>query len=181
MSKGRRTVEQEAFDREIGERLRYYREQNDLSQPDLGELIGATFQTISSYETGRNALSLYMGKRIADNLGITINDLMNDSKTSELVKIIETKPILAFYASIITFRFKVKLSDNNDIILSPPNEQSSEYSKNYLIDFMEKLINLKKVMDETDEQNGKNIQKMIDNLVDDYSFLPGLPDYKSIE
>ena len=45
-------------DRVIGERLRAYRDINGLSQTELGEAIGVTFQQVQKYERGKNKVSV---------------------------------------------------------------------------------------------------------------------------
>ena len=51
-------------------RLREYRIKNGLSQKELADLLGISFQAISHYEIGRKALSVDMAKRIGNVLEI---------------------------------------------------------------------------------------------------------------
>jgi transcriptional regulator with XRE-family HTH domain len=45
------------FDKFVGERIREGRLDIQMSQKELGELIGVSFQQIQKYETGRNRVS----------------------------------------------------------------------------------------------------------------------------
>lgn len=45
-------------DRMIGLRVKAYREINGLSQTELGEKVGVTFQQIQKYESGKNKVSV---------------------------------------------------------------------------------------------------------------------------
>ncbi len=61
-------------DRVIGERLRAYRDINGLSQTELGEAIGVTFQQVQKYERGKNKVSV---SRLIDICKILNTPLMN--------------------------------------------------------------------------------------------------------
>ena len=69
---------------------------------------------------------------------------------------------------------------DNKIILEPA-EQSIDYSKYHLIEFITKYISINEKFDESDEQYKLVKYSKIDELISNYSFLPGLPEYKSIE
>ena len=62
--------------REIGERIRTRRRHLDLSQVQLGELVGRDHKTIHRYETAQRAPSLTDLLLIADALGVPLADLM---------------------------------------------------------------------------------------------------------
>jgi transcriptional regulator with XRE-family HTH domain len=61
-------------DRVIGERLRAYRDINGLSQTELGDAIGVTFQQVQKYERGKNKVSV---SRLIDICKILNTPLMN--------------------------------------------------------------------------------------------------------
>lgn len=61
-------------DRVIGERLRAYRDINGLSQTELGDAIGVTFQQVQKYERGKNKVSV---SRLIDICRILNTPLMN--------------------------------------------------------------------------------------------------------
>ncbi len=46
-----------AIDKVIGARIRIYRQRRNLSQTELGEKLGLTFQQIQKYESGANRVS----------------------------------------------------------------------------------------------------------------------------
>lgn len=52
-----RTTHDESIDRGIGQRLRAFRLQRKLSQSEVGEALGVTFQQIQKYENGKNRVS----------------------------------------------------------------------------------------------------------------------------
>lgn len=59
---------------EIGQRLKTERRLLNLSQQDVANLLGVTFQQVQKYENGKNRISLASSKILKRELGI---DLMN--------------------------------------------------------------------------------------------------------
>lgn len=56
-------------DKHIGARLRYARREHRMSQTELGERIGVTFQQVQKYEKGTNRISaarLYQSAHVLD-------------------------------------------------------------------------------------------------------------------
>jgi transcriptional regulator with XRE-family HTH domain len=60
----------DARDAEIGRLVRAQRQQLGLSQSDLAERIGVTFQQVQKYENGSNRISIGRLTRIAEALGV---------------------------------------------------------------------------------------------------------------
>lgn len=60
------TPEDQAFDKKIGERVRASRHLLGLSQTDLAQKIGVTFQQVQKYEHGTNRISGSRMNRIAE-------------------------------------------------------------------------------------------------------------------
>lgn len=63
------------LDRYVGKQIKTYRQKKKLSQKELGKMIGVVDSAISSYELGKNSLSLSMIFKIAKVLDIKVNDL----------------------------------------------------------------------------------------------------------
>jgi transcriptional regulator with XRE-family HTH domain len=60
----------DARDAEIGRMVRAQRQQLGLSQSDLADRIGVTFQQVQKYENGSNRISIGRLTRIAEALGV---------------------------------------------------------------------------------------------------------------
>ena len=60
----------DARDAEIGRLVRAQRQQKGLSQSDLAERIGVTFQQVQKYENGTNRISIGRLARIAEALDV---------------------------------------------------------------------------------------------------------------
>jgi transcriptional regulator with XRE-family HTH domain len=65
------------------ELLRNYREDNDLKQADVAELIGTTQQQYSKYETGESELPLRALAVLADRYGLSADYLMGRTECKE--------------------------------------------------------------------------------------------------
>jgi transcriptional regulator with XRE-family HTH domain len=85
------------IDRHVGTRLRMQRMVRGLSQTELGEAVGVTFQQIQKYESGKNRVSASRLQQIADVLKVapdfffeaTHTKKARDSGSSETILIDE--------------------------------------------------------------------------------------------
>jgi transcriptional regulator with XRE-family HTH domain len=59
-------------DEEVGRRVRSRRLEQGLSQTELADQIGVTFQQVQKYETGTNRIGASRLERIAKTLGVSI-------------------------------------------------------------------------------------------------------------
>ena len=60
----------------LGERLRALRKRNDLTQEQLAERLGVSFQTISKWENGASAPDITMLPALAHFFGVTTDELL---------------------------------------------------------------------------------------------------------
>lgn len=63
----------------LGTKVRQYREAKRLSQDDLALRLDVTQSTISNIESDKSIPNSMLLKKIADELEVDINDLLNDS------------------------------------------------------------------------------------------------------
>jgi transcriptional regulator with XRE-family HTH domain len=68
--------EQKEIDLYVGKRLIMLREQHQLTQKRLGEILGVKLAEVSHYERGRRSLGIHQIVRLRDHLGIDPNDLL---------------------------------------------------------------------------------------------------------
>lgn len=59
-------------DREVGQRIVLLRKARGLTQTQLGNAVGVTFQQLQKYERGRNRVSASRLQAIADELGVPV-------------------------------------------------------------------------------------------------------------
>lgn len=67
------------FNESVGERLRAARLSLGLSQTELAQRLGLSYQQVQKYEVGTNGLSLSRALQMAGALGVTLDRLMPDA------------------------------------------------------------------------------------------------------
>ena len=67
------------LDTMVGARIRVLRIHNRISQTDLAEQIGVTFQQVQKYEKGTNRIGASRLSRIANVLGVSVGELFEPS------------------------------------------------------------------------------------------------------
>jgi transcriptional regulator with XRE-family HTH domain len=68
------------LDAVVGTRIRALRVSRGLSQSDLAEQIGVTFQQVQKYEKGANRVGASRLSQIADVLGVAVGELFEQSR-----------------------------------------------------------------------------------------------------
>ena len=103
----------EAIDAEVGARVRLRRRLLGLTQGQLAEALGITFQQVQKYERGTNRVSASMLVRIARRLDTTVAALVGEESVSttspRLLETLATPDALALlqaYARIHRTRAK---------------------------------------------------------------------------
>lgn len=76
-------AERNIIDLYVGRRIKILRKQNHITQKDLAERLGITFQQIQKYEKGLNRLPASRMLSICMALNITPNDLFRDLLSKE--------------------------------------------------------------------------------------------------
>ena len=77
-----RTNEELAVNKVIGQNLKYLRKVNELNQTKVGNAIGVTFQQIQKYEKGKNGVSSYRLKQLADKFKVSLDVLLDPNMIS---------------------------------------------------------------------------------------------------
>ena len=86
------------IDIEIGNRVRTVRRLRGLTQTDLGNATGLTFQQIQKYETGVNRISCSKIFLIAEVLSVPVADFFSDlPSTQKPVEGFEMKGLTEFF------------------------------------------------------------------------------------
>jgi transcriptional regulator with XRE-family HTH domain len=62
--------------RQVGTKVRHYRERAGLTQTELGDLIGKSLETVGRIERGSTAPSLALLEKLADALKVDPRDLL---------------------------------------------------------------------------------------------------------
>ncbi len=65
------------IDRHVGRRIRAYRLLAGVSQIDLGDAIGVSFQQVQKYETGQNRISASRLCQVAARLSVPVHEFFD--------------------------------------------------------------------------------------------------------
>ena len=77
MSNKHRTDEEIAVNRTVGQNIKYLRKVASLTQTQVGNAIGVTFQQIQKYEKGMNGLSALRLKQLGEKFKVSLDVLID--------------------------------------------------------------------------------------------------------
>ena len=63
--------------KEMGRRIRAFRQDAGLSQEALAELVGVSFQQVQKYESGHTTLNILKLQQVADSLKVQVSDFFD--------------------------------------------------------------------------------------------------------
>ena len=69
----------------LGDTIRSKREERDMTQQELAEILHVTRQTVSRWESGSRCPDLILSKKIADTFGISLDELVSSSDVDSYV------------------------------------------------------------------------------------------------
>ena len=87
------------IDFQVGARLRGRRKQLGMTQSNLAEALGVTFQQVQKYERGANRVSASTLYELAGALGVDIGYFFEDAKPLERAADVDDDPMRAFVLS----------------------------------------------------------------------------------
>lgn len=82
-------------DKRFGEYLRKYRQQNRMTQEELAEKLGTSKQVISNYEKFYRSPRISMAVKIAEQLGVTLEDILGIDKAES-----REEELLAYFRAL---------------------------------------------------------------------------------
>lgn len=69
----------------LGDTIRSKREERDMTQQELADLLHVTRQTVSRWESGSRCPDLILSKKIADTFDISLDELVSSSDVDSYV------------------------------------------------------------------------------------------------
>lgn len=83
----------------LGDMIRSKREEHDMTQQEIADILHVTRQTVSRWESGSRCPDLILSKKIADTFGISLDELVSssdvDSYAPRKTSVPEIRKILA--------------------------------------------------------------------------------------
>ena len=82
----------------IGENIRNFRKKNDLTQEDLADRLGVTYQSVSRWENSTTYPDIELLPAIAEALSITLDELLGMPQIEKEKEL--SKPLTSSAASV---------------------------------------------------------------------------------
>ncbi len=73
----------------IGDTIKYLRKEKDITQEELGDILGVSYQSISRWETGACYPDMELLPTISDFFGVTVDQLLGVNKTLEQENVVQ--------------------------------------------------------------------------------------------
>ena len=105
----------------LGEMIRAKRDERDMTQQELADILHVTRQTVSRWESGSRCPDLILSKKIADVFGISLDELLSNSDVDSYVPRKTTSPdirkmLAAIFVLVLSVWFMVyALADQGTI------------------------------------------------------------------
>jgi transcriptional regulator with XRE-family HTH domain len=74
------TNDEVSFDEALGFRLKMLRQMKQMSQEELGSILGTSYQQIQKYESGKRKIPPYRLMQCADAFGVPVSHLLKGSE-----------------------------------------------------------------------------------------------------
>lgn len=126
----------------IGKLIKELRKNNNLTQKDLADSLGVTYQAVSKWENGKNIPDISILKELSNNYNIDINDLLEGNnikkKKNKLLLIIPIIVIIILIGVLLitinnnNFEFKTISSKCLDFKLSGSVAYNKDHSSLYI-------------------------------------------------
>lgn len=164
-----------ANQKEFSERLARFRGEKGLTKAQLAKAAKISPSAITQYEKGEKAPSIVNVRRLAEVLGITVNDLCGTDTEDEW----KEKPIVALLTALQLFQFQVAVTEDDTITLSL-GEDCADYSTKEIKEFFKEYEMVQSFARTIGESTaGKEMVAQLKNyLQEKFSHLPGLGDYE---
>ncbi len=107
----------------IGDTIKYLRREKDITQEELGDILGVSYQSVSRWENGTCYPDMELLPTIADFFGITVDNLLGVNKNIEQEKV-----------SQYLFRFQEAISQGKVYdCIAIAREGVAEYPNNFAL------------------------------------------------
>ena len=90
----------------LGKFIRKIRQENNLTQKELADRLGVTYQAVSKWENGKNAPDIAILKKISDEFHVNMDELLSGEKQKKRKKTFSEKmatlvPVLFIFLAVV--------------------------------------------------------------------------------
>ena len=101
--------------REIGEKIKRRRRELGISQEELAETLGVTYQQVQRYENGTNKLNVENIQAVADILSVPVSYFFEPDKTLMIAE--KPTPYLTAENKLLKYFRKIKNSGSKNTVI----------------------------------------------------------------
>lgn len=152
------------------------RKKRGINQEKLAEMADLSTTIISDYENRRKAPNIVSAKKIADALGVTLNELCDNDLETRYQNKLDNEGVLTLLSALKILRAQIRV-DNDVIKLTLDSQQSDiSYSALHILEFFKEYAIIQNFASSGATED--MVKSLIDNLKEKYKELPALPEYK---
>jgi transcriptional regulator with XRE-family HTH domain len=85
---------------EIAKNLKRFREARQITQKQLADYLGVKYNTVSSWETGKNSIDIVVLIKICDFLKVSLNDIYGKTYKEESAVTTDEQELLYIYRKL---------------------------------------------------------------------------------
>jgi len=145
----------------LGQRIKFFREQIGLTQLQLAEKARISSKAVGRYENGNRVPSVEIAQRIAEALGISVNELLYPDAIKENPDAIKVKvPVDVFNLDLEALQAKLDARSDKLEIIIKHFDKLNDAGHQELIDYVTALTKMPKYkLDKSDGANTTPKQK----------------------
>lgn len=164
------------YKRIFADNLRKFRKEINLTQEALAEKAELSATIISDYENERKEPGITSAQKLADVLGVTLNELVDNTPETQFKKRLDSEGILTVLSALELLKAKVIVEDHAVKLILDFKNDCSDYSFSNILSFFKEYERIQKLADSSVPEG--TAEKCIDSLKEKYKNLPALPEYK---
>ena len=158
----------------LSDNLRELRKKRKINQEKLAEMANLSTTIISDYENRRKTPSITSAKKIADALGVTLDELCGNDTENQFKRKLENETVLTVLGALKILQAQVRVDKSIELTLDTQKD-TADYSTSIILDFFKEYEIIQNFSNSGATED--MVESLIDNLKEKYKNLPALPTY----
>lgn len=152
------------------------RKERRIKQEKLAEMADLSTTIISDYENRKKTPSIASAKKIADALGVTLDELCGNDTENQFKRKLDNEAVLTVLSALKILQAQVRVDKSIELTLDPKKD-TADYSTSIILDFFKEYEIIQNFADSVATED--MVESLIDNLKEKFKDLPALPTYKN--
>ena len=153
-----------------------FRGEKKITQSVLAEKTGLSETSISCYENGKKVPSIVSAQKMADVLGVTLDELLGNTPETQYKRELDNNGVLTILSALELLKAKVRVKGNTVELIFDPKNNCWNYSSANILDFFKEYAYVQNLA--ASSVTKETAEKYIESLKEKYKSLPDQPDYK---